>query len=179
MNEDSAKCNHCGDTICCKGSSTTGLLRHLARHNILASDKGEEASPSPSTSSAGEPTKKKPCQMTIQESLGRKESLEEILARLAAEDGFPVSAITNSRFIRSSLPERGHFLPRNPSQVMKLIQKFFDLVIQSMKHEIAEVKKRKGRFSLTTDEYTKGRNRRYMNINLHHQVRMLHDMLLL
>ena len=76
-------------------------------------------------------------------------------------------AISRSDYIRKSLDRDGFSLPKNPTDVMKMIQGYGDRVRTQM---VAEFKQRIDageRFSLTLDEWTSVRNRRYMNINLH------------
>jgi hypothetical protein len=164
---DKAQCKHCQRELACKGSSTTGLLRHLSgQHNI----KGPSDSQSMEASSSAslEPPAKKGRQLSIEDAMKKKETLEEIVARLASSDGFSVNAITHSKFIRESLQQRGFFLPRNPSKVMSLIKTFFQKVINNVKEEIGALKEKQVKFSISLDEFTSTRNRRYLNINLHH-----------
>lgn len=65
----------------------------------------------------------------------KRQSLGEIVSRLAAEDGITVHAITNSSFIRQSICERGFNLPRNESTVMKLIH----LEYENRKEEVIKI----------------------------------------
>ena len=93
--------------------------------------------------------------------------LGQLLSKLAALDGIPVHAISRSDYIRKSLDRDGFSLPKNPTDIMKMIQGYADRGRTQM---VAEFKQRIDageRFSLTLDEWTSVRNRRYMNINLH------------
>jgi hypothetical protein len=98
----------------------------------------------------------------------KRASLAEIVSRLAAVDKIPINTITTSSFIRESMYERGYKLPKNHSDVLKLIKEFYGTqktqLIESFKKLKADCKK----FSLTMDEWTSCRNRQYLNINVHH-----------
>ena len=43
----------------------------------------------------------------------RKDTREELVAKLAAVDEFSINAITESEFIRQSFSEKGFVLPKN------------------------------------------------------------------
>ncbi|CAH2208827.1 jg14832 [Pararge aegeria aegeria] len=107
-----AQCLKCPKTIACKGSNTSGLVRHLAhvhKINITKCRTQEESESEASTSSGvSAPTKSRPGYESMQQQkLNFKtppiQSLGEILARLAAKDGFTINGITKSEFIRDSL----------------------------------------------------------------------------
>lgn len=110
---DEAQCKHCPKILLCKGGSTVGLKRHLEKiHNIIL-NKEEEPS-----------TKKRCVQLTI-DSMTKKVSLGERLARFAAIDGFSINAITESDQIRELLRDKGFTLPKSKTDVMNLIYILF------------------------------------------------------
>ncbi|GBP86796.1 hypothetical protein EVAR_99875_1 [Eumeta japonica] len=96
-----------------------------------------------------------------------KKSLSEIISRLAAEDGLFISAITNSKFIRESITQRGYKMPKNETDIMKIVLDYYeekkDEIIENFKDFIASGV----RFSLSVDEWTSIRNRRYFNLCVH------------
>lgn len=121
------QCCRCPKTLSCKGSSTSGLSKHLEKvHNIIIAqgqdhDKGEDVTPSTSSivstsilSSATSETKcsriplkkKKHEQLSIQKYFQQSPKHPEIVAELAAKDGISVRAITRSNFIRESLLQK-------------------------------------------------------------------------
>ncbi len=107
-------------------------------------------------------------QMTILAAFKKKESFEEILARLAAEDNISINTIANSQFIRSALKDRGFSLPKDPNRVMQLVKKFHEDTVKKEMVRLIEERKKKGKkFSITLDEYTSLKNQRYLNITLH------------
>lgn len=57
--KDSAKCKKCGDPISCKGSNTSGMLKHLrTKHKIEITTKSQSSSASEETSSSASVSKK-------------------------------------------------------------------------------------------------------------------------
>ncbi|GFS34108.1 BED-type domain-containing protein, partial [Nephila pilipes] len=97
----------------------------------------------------------------------KKETLEEIVSKLVCVDGFTVNAITKSNFIRKSLHDKGYSFPPNPSDVMKLVYKQYNVIKARVTNEILSKLNAGLRCSLTLDEFTSLKNRRYLNINVH------------
>lgn len=170
--EESAKCKKCNAKIMCRGWSTSGLLRHLKNKHAIekppeytakrfADDGGDSGE-----SSVSSDNKRKPSQTKITSFL-KQDTREQIVSKLVAVDGFSVNAITNSSFIREALRDKGYSLPRNPNLVMEIIYKQYDVTKAKMKQEICDTLKMGSRFSLSIDEYSSLRNKRYLNINVH------------
>ena len=89
------------------------LLRYLtAKHSITIGKKSQDVNIIPNTRRL-----KFGYQPTIISSLGEKESIEELITKLVACDGFSINEITNSSFIRSLFALRGYMLPKNHSYV--------------------------------------------------------------
>ena len=108
-------------------------------------------------------------QPKIISALCRREFIEEIVAKLVACDGFSVHGITNSSFIRKSLDFRGYtILPKNHSDVIKLVYKQYEITKDIIISEFQQRKLTGGRFSLSLDEYTSLQNSRFININVHY-----------
>jgi hypothetical protein len=95
------------------------------------------------------------------------ETLSDIVSKLAARDGLSINSICNSQFIRSSLLSKGFQLPKAPNSVMGLIHQQCELVEDEVRLEICQKIAKNQRFSISLDEFTSSRNRRYMNINVH------------
>lgn len=164
-NGEKAQCSKCPQQLSCKGSSTSGLLRHLqGKHNItIKRPTAEDQQPSSA------PT---PCKVAKPEGSSmiqfiKRQSLEEIVARLAALDGFSIHAITNSEFIRQSISARGLQLPKSNTAVMKLVHDFYNKAKDLTKKEIEKRVAMGEGMSLTLDEWTSVNNKRYININVH------------
>ena len=84
-------------------------------------------------------------------------------------DGFSIHSIGKSKFIRESLSAKGLRLPSWVSDIMNLIHREYDDIQKRIKTEIEMKLKGDFRFSVTIDEYTSVRCRRYMKINIHCQ----------
>ena len=160
VNDENAKCNKCEKIIGCKGSSTSGLGRHLlSLHSINVNKrkcKEEEIL-----------SKKIIQQQPSILSFTKKQSLSEIVARLAALDGLSINAICSSQFIRQSLSSRQFNLPKDRKNVMNLVHNYFELARGIVMDEVKKLQKNGTRFCLTLDEWTSLKNRRYLNVNLH------------
>jgi len=156
-----AECNTCKKIIGIVDSSTTSLLKHLKTHDIHPNlDKRELED---ADSEVGCSIKKS---RTIMDFLKRS-SLEEIISKLAAVDGISIRAITRSEFIRESISNRGYKLPKNETDVMQLIHDHFKAMKEKMIVELSEKFKNNLRFSLTLDEWTSSRMKKYVNVILH------------
>jgi len=95
------------------------------------------------------------------------EDSERIVAKLAAVDRVSFNTIAIARQMRHAFPARGYKLPDTERHVRNLVVTFFSQLKSNVKETI-KMKKWAGKFcSITLDEYTSTRNRRYMNLNLH------------
>lgn len=174
-----AQCLKCPKTIACKGSNTSGLVRHLAHvHKIDVRSTEvqmdtEEASTSSSSSGVTAPKKLRSdfetmhVQQTLKFDVQPRKSLGEILAKLSAQDGFTIRGITKSEFIRESLAAKGYKLPKTQTEVMNLILKFYDEKEKEMIKELSQLCTSGNRLSVTIDEWTSIRNRRYFSVCVH------------
>lgn len=174
-----AQCLKCPKKISMKGSNTSGLVRHLEHiHKISIKTQSEtEASTSAGCGTDNgdeQPSEPKKWKSLIQKTLtifepNHKQSLGEILSVLAAKDGLTIRQITRSDFIRESLQLRGFKLPKNESDVMKRILQFYEEKKKEMITFLSKLRQNESaRFSLSIDEWTSLRNRRYFNICIHH-----------
>lgn len=152
------QCQRCNKIIKCSGNSTTTLKNHLKSHEICF-DKATEST------TLKDETGSEQRQKTIGEFLERK-TLKEIISDLAT-DGISIRAITRNKYIRQSIARDGFKLPANESDVMKLLHEDFDekqkKMIDTIKLKVAKAVK----FSMTVDEVTTLRGRRYFGVNLH------------
>ena len=110
---EEAKCLICKKNLSCKGS--TGLRNHLLIHNIqLGLDHISD----------NEPLSKKHSTQSLLPSFSKKQSLDEVIARLAAEDGCSYIKISRSKFIRSSLKEKGFTPIQDHSTVSRMVLRY-------------------------------------------------------
>ena len=114
-------CLRCDTVIKCKGSSTSGLMNRLKRHEIYINkrilDDGKESQHS---------SKKQKLEQENAMQYLKNESIGEILARCAAQDGFSFHAITNSQTIRGYVEDKGHVFPKSESTIIRLIMDFYE-----------------------------------------------------
>lgn len=157
LHENEAKCNICKKVLKCAGGSTSGLARHLCTHRSSSSgSEGGQAGPSSKQSKS------------IANFFSARKPLNAILAELAALDGFSFNAIAKSAYLRQSLEKDGFKLPKDPSEIAKMVQGYAAETQNKLVDAFQLMVRNAGtRFSLTMDEYTSIQNKRFMNINLH------------
>ncbi|XP_055548367.1 uncharacterized protein LOC129731962 [Wyeomyia smithii] len=165
QNREIAKCIRCSKVIKCEGSSTSGLKTHLkGQHNIDLTLKKHAAScdirPSKSATSSKN--------SNIMQYFSNVSQLEIVLARMAAKDCISFRTIARSEDIRQGLLARGFTgIPKTHDGVRQKVKSYHEFVIQEYRKQFDEIKKEHRKISLTFDEWTSNRNRRYMNINVH------------
>ena len=160
-----ATCKDCKKIIGISGGSTSGLVKHLRLlHKIQLNTKRKGDVDNDATGS-----KKTMAQSVITSFVkqDRPKSLAEISASLMAVDGFSAHAISKSSYLRLSLSRDGYNLPKNPTDIISLMTKHANAVLETLTTELEQKVKTGQRFSITLDEWTSMRNRRYLNINLH------------
>jgi len=95
-------------------------------------------------------------------------SIEAAVSRMCACDGLPFSIFETSADIRKGLEARGFgCVPKSANTFMKMVIRHAEAVRNIVRLELRQLKKDGKRFSLTIDEWTSTRNRRYMNVNIH------------
>lgn len=92
--------------------------------------------------------------------------LEETVSKLAALDGISVNTITKSEFIRESFTSKRMQLQRSPSSVMTLIHNYYSKVKQLYLQKL-DVFKCDKKLSISIDEWTSCKTRRYMNVHVY------------
>lgn len=158
-NKDKAFCIICKKPISCKNSSTSGLHRHLEGiHSMKRIAKNSIEEP---------PTKRLKIESANHKDL-KTNTLEKIVSVFAAKDGFPIQKICNCEFIRSKLKMIGFTLPKQPTDVMNLIYKYYNDVKKEIIIKINTKKTKNQKFSQSIDEWTSIKNRRYLNIHIYY-----------
>ena len=99
-------------------------------------------------------------------------TMAAVLARMTALDGLPFSVFCTSEDLRKSMKARGFDLPKSANSIRKLVVDYSTEIQAAAIREIKELKKKGHRSSLTFDEWTSTRNRRYLNINVHFSSRV-------
>ena len=176
-NGQSAQCKICTVIIKTVGGSTSGMHTHLqTKHKIsirkrqasdetTASTSVSACSTSSSSSSNSKVNKVSPMDKYIKDA--DENSIGAVLARMTSCDGLPFLVFTTSDDLRRALGALGFSVPRSPDTIKKLVMDHSKTVQQTVVNELALRKKRGERFSLTFDEWTSIKNRRFMCINVH------------
>lgn len=174
-NGQAAKCKTCKTVIKCAGGSTSALHNHLrSTHNninISKRNSGEDiGEPSnifkKSTTSSSCVVSTSKSRITEYFSPQIDDSLPAILSRMTASDGIPFSLFCTSKDLRMLLISKGHRdVPKSANTIRKLVIEYGEKICKQMKQEMRNMST--DGFTLTFDEWTSLRNRRFLNINVH------------
>jgi hypothetical protein len=95
-------------------------------------------------------------------------SMECTLARMASRDGLPFSVFCTSLDLRNALIAYGFSaLPSSPTTIRNKVVEYAKTIKAKHAVQIAHHKSEGKKFSVTFDEWTSHRNRRYLNLILH------------
>ena len=156
-----AQCKACNKTLKCDGGPTKGLHVHLkSAHQIDILIKRK------STQTENDTQTKRTKIQTIDKFVNDA-TLSAILARMTACDGLPFSIFITSQDLRKSLTALSHTLPKSATSIIEQVMKYGLHVTERIKHDIILKKSNGEKFSITFDEWTSMRNRRYLNLNVH------------
>jgi hypothetical protein len=102
-------------------------------------------------------------------SFGRDDmSFPATISRMAACDGLPFLTFVTSKDLRRSLAALGFGeIPKSPNGIRKIVVDHANQIRTQVTDELKNLKKNGARFSVSFDEWTSTRNRRYMNVNVH------------
>ena len=154
---EEGKCKNFSTVLKMSGSSTKTLMNHLKlKQKILVKSCNEAEIPIKSKTSQIDSFFKK-----------EKESLSEVIAQLVAEDGFSFSQIAKSELTRRAFKSDGNDFPISGQGVRNQFMREYKLTSESIANDILAAKEKGARFSISFDESTSVRSRRYMNIDLH------------
>lgn len=178
--KQTAKCKLCSKIIMTKGGSTKGLHKHTAmhtnktnkdknvkdtkRHEIEIISDEDDHEDGPSTSCK----QRKINEFFMADNADNDNSLEAVIARMAAVDGFPFRVFITSIDLRKGLEARGFVnLPLSPSTIKTKVISYCKKVFESFGQNFEKSRQNGRCFSITFDEWTSNRNKRYININVH------------
>ena len=94
-------------------------------------------------------------------------TLSAVLARMAAYDGLLFSIFITSLDLRKSLTALGYSVPKSITSIREQVIKYGNQLFERIKDDLFLRRSNSEKFSLTLDEWTSLRNRRYLNINIH------------
>ena len=169
-----AKCKRCEKILKTSGGSTSSLHKHIIFiHKIVLKPMKRFTSESAVTTSTGPPEKRCNLQSyTTMTSITnylivRDNTLEAVLSRMTSGDGLPFQFFITSIEMRKSLIARGFDVPKSATTILNMEIKYGTIIRHKYKIELQGLKYQSKLFSLTFDEWTSSRNRRYLNINAH------------
>lgn len=174
-NGQSVECKHCKKILKTPGGATGALHTHMRAKHIGEMPQDQESQrPSTSTSNSGviqtrkrtnsnEPSQKK-IKLTDYFS-----NMEVRVTRMAALDGIPLSTFCTSEDMRYLFKNSGYDVPKSSTTITQIILKQSDDTKNKLKNQLKIMKSENKRFTITFDEWTSTRNRRYMNINIHNK----------
>ena len=153
------QCQRCNKMIKYSGSSTTTLKNHLKSHGLSLNKATESIILTDERASEKR-------QITVGNFFAQKK-LQNIVSDLATH-GISIRAITRNKYNRQSIARDKFKLPANESDVMKLLHKDFNEKQTKKKDDTIKLKvANKVKFSMTFDEVTTLRGRRYSGVNIH------------
>ena len=158
--EQKGKCNLCSRVLKATGGSTKNLLDHLKNKHEITSKR-----PAAFNDDNNEATPTKICR--IDTFFKKKESLGECLCHLICVEGLNFNQIATSERLRAAFKAKGYDFPKSAHTLTNIFFEEVNRVKAIVKNEIAVLKRNSKRFTITLDESTSIRNRRYLNINLH------------
>lgn len=167
-----AKCKWCEKILKTSGGSTSSLHKHIsALHKMVMKPLKRAGSESLAELSTSSPEKRSnlKCSTITNYLIMGDNSIEAVLSRMTAEDGLPFRIFITSVEIRKSLNSRGFDVPKSATTIRDMVMRYGATIRQKYKVELESLKRQGKLFSLTFDEWTSSRSRRYLNINAHIQ----------
>jgi hypothetical protein len=171
-----ATCKLCKAELKTVGGSTKGLHVHLvSKHDInLLKKKPAEDTTDYTETANGKPSSSKQLKRGDTNTLNKylmlrdQNSLPATLSRMTACDGIPFLVFAQSNDLRKGLSAMGfRDIPKSPNGIHQVVMDHGLNIRAQVKAELAILKKQGVRFSVSFDEWTSNRNRRYMNVNVH------------
>ena len=166
LSSSQAQCNRCGRNLSFRGGSTSSLHNHLRQVHGITSSVNLTETETESSDSVSAVAIKKPRlqQSSIYNFVKEENSIDVILAKLIAIDGFSMNAVVHSEFIQTAFCERGLTLPKHPSTVTRILNDHADKLKEQLAEEFRVMIENGRRFSFMLDEWTSCRQRRYMSV---------------
>ena len=166
-----AKCKICQTVLKTTGGSTKGLHEHMKRvHSVNVLKRKVHDDPQPSTSAASAKTTSATGAGPMSKYLmhSSEQSLPAVLSRMTACDDLSFRIFVSSKDLRKALMAMGFSqLPNTHVGIKQLVMQHGERIRSVVSLDMQRLKDMGQRFSVTLDEWTSTRNRRYMNVNVH------------
>jgi BED zinc finger len=186
--KQSAQCKICKASLKIGGGSTKSLHSHLQTKHAINVLKGKPSGSGSDQEGNGanngrptemvKPNMHKNRRPTLaSDSLMEKyilkpndSSLSATVARLTACDGLSFNVFSKSNDLRRVFAAAGYIdIPKSANGIRALVSEHGQAVRSYVMAELAQCKAKGQKFSITFDEWTSTRNRRYMIVNVHEQ----------
>lgn len=95
------------------------------------------------------------------------DDVQTAVSKMAALDGLPFRVFSTSETLRKLFKKSGYDLPQSPNAIKNMVMAKCGQLKNDLKKEINELISKGHKFSITLDEWTSAKNRRYMNVNIH------------
>ena len=172
-----AKCLRCPSVLSVVGGCTKGLHNHEKTHapksifkqnaNVAKAVTDYENNSNSLCASTSFPSASKRQKCITDDFVIDGNTMETMISRMVSKNCLPIEKFITSMDLRSLFLHPGFKLPSSTSTIRQLIFHNAESIKSVMKSEIAEFIKRGKRFSVSLDEWTSLRSKRYMNVNLH------------
>jgi hypothetical protein len=147
--------------------SSSGLRSHLSSHHGIKLEK-QESSNEPSASASAPPPKIR--KITTYFSTDTDRSLEAMISRMVALDGFAFEKYVTSQDLRVLFAYMGFTVPKCGKTIKKVVMDYYEKTKSAVIEQLKKKQAQGLKFSLSFDEWTSQRNRRFMNINVHCEI---------
>lgn len=156
-NDSLVKCKYCSAKFNLNNCSTSPLIYHLEKkENIKLKSKDKETNENIQSR-----------QMTIQACFQKKDPPELVLARLVALDSLPFYKLEKSRDIQNLFRGQGLKVPSSRQGMRAMFVSYAEKMKGMQKSALEKMAQNGQRFSLSLDEWTSTKIKRYMCVNLH------------
>lgn len=105
----------------------------------------------------------------IYDLLPKLDSTQVVILRLVALDGIPMATLITSKDMRRFFSKDGLTVYKSATSIRSGIMKYYDEVVPRYSKEMIDGQENDSKYSITHDEWTSNRNRRFMNVNVHGQ----------
>lgn len=158
--QNKGKCIKCLRVIKAENKSTSGLYNHMKLIH-----KHDETSLKRQSNQETSSSDKK---ITTFFRNTEVDTLDQVLARMASLDGIRFQLFCTSEDIRKGLAARGFKdIPKSPNTIRKRVLRYAEKIRNETIEQFHKLKSEGNKFSVTSDEWTSIRNRRFINVNLH------------
>lgn len=94
-------------------------------------------------------------------------TVEQKVSRMVSKDGLPFSVFCTSSDLRDLFRAGGYKLPTCPNSIKFMVMNYGTTLKLKVLQDLSKLKDKSHRFTLTFDEWTSLRNKRFLNVNIH------------